>query len=162
MDKTGKTIYVMVGLPRSGKSTVCKLLGFPIVSKDAIRLTVHGTPFKEDMESYVHGVCDLMVNSLFNAGHKGVIVDECHVTIASRSRWENLGYAVRIVYIPTGRKECIDRARASGQEYLVPIIKRMDHNFHRPSEHEVWYEVPLEKAMVPVLTRAMMMEWVNE
>jgi predicted kinase len=36
-----KTLHMMVGLPGSGKSTIAKGLGFPIVDPDAIRMAVH-------------------------------------------------------------------------------------------------------------------------
>ena len=36
-----KTLHMMVGLPISGKSTIAKGLGFPIVEPDAIRKAVY-------------------------------------------------------------------------------------------------------------------------
>ena len=156
-DKGEREVYLLVGLPRSGKSTVAKLLKIPIVSKDAIRLSVHGTSFRAEMESYVHGLCDLMVASLFNAGHKRVLVDECHVSLTSRERWVEIGYTVKLIYAETGLEECIKRAIASGQDYLVPVIKRMNRNFDRPKD--VWYKIPLDKEFVAPTTSVKILRW---
>lgn len=41
-----KTLHMMVGLPRSGKSTVANGLGFPIVEPDAIRRAVRGSHWR--------------------------------------------------------------------------------------------------------------------
>lgn len=70
-----KTLHLMIGLPRSGKSTLASDLGYPIVEPDAIRQVLHGTPFKPNMEHMVWAMAHLMVESLFEAGHTDVIVD---------------------------------------------------------------------------------------
>lgn len=47
------TLVLMVGLPRSGKSTIARSGRVPIVSPDAIRLALHGQPFIASAEPTV-------------------------------------------------------------------------------------------------------------
>ena len=50
-------LLLMVGLPRSGKSTTARAIsqdfGVPVVSRDAIRLSVHGHRYIPEAEDHV-------------------------------------------------------------------------------------------------------------
>lgn len=122
-----KTLHLMVGLPRSGKSTKAKTLGHPIVEPDAIRLVIHGTPFKPNMESLVWATAHLMVESLFEAGHTDVIVDATNHTRRRRDEWTNPSWAIQLYVMDTSAETCIKRALDTDQEYLLPVITRMQN-----------------------------------
>jgi predicted kinase len=121
-----KTLHLMVGLPRSGKSTVAlTVIGQPIVSPDAIRLALHGTAWREEAEPMVWGIARTMVEALFLAGHNEVIVDACHVTAERRRQWESPKWAISYHIIPTLKETCVERALAVDRPDLVPVIERM-------------------------------------
>lgn len=120
-----KTLHLLVGLPRSGKSTKAKELGFPIVEPDAIRKVVHGTAWKRNIEPLIWGIAHTMVESLFEAGHNDVILDATNHTSARRSEWESENYCIKCHEINTPMSICIERAIKINQEYLIPIIERM-------------------------------------
>ena len=123
----------MVGLPRSGKSTWAKEQGYPVVSRDAIRLSLHGTPFLESAKDLVTFIEKHMVQSLFNSGHQVVIVDSCHVRNRDRIKWFTWamrnGIQTYFKELKTPYNECIQRAIDTEQEYLVPVISRMNKNY---------------------------------
>jgi len=120
-----KILHLLIGLPRSGKSTKAKELGFPVVEPDAIRKVIHGTPWKRNVEHMVWGIAHIMVDALFEAGHNDVILDATNHTSARRSEWESENYSIKYYEIETPMSVCIERARSTNQEYLIPVIERM-------------------------------------
>jgi predicted kinase len=124
-----KELILMVGLPRSGKSTFANILrdekGYPIVNPDSIRLSLHGETFLPSMEPYVWAIARTMVESLFLAGHDTVILDSTAITYRRRAEWLSKKWDTSYVYRDTNKEECIKRAIESGREDLIPIINRM-------------------------------------
>jgi len=123
-----KTLHVLIGLPRSGKSTKAKELGFPIVETDAIRRTLYKEPFDPANELLVQGLAKTMIRTLFEC-HDDVTLDEVNHTSARRSQWLSEHWATHFILIKTSKEECIARALAGGRDYLIPIIDRMAANF---------------------------------
>jgi len=131
--RNDQVLILMVGLPRSGKSTTAFNLlqvtrGAAIVCPDQIRLALHGQRFVATAEPMVWATAHLMVDALFRSGHQMVIVDATNNTAARRIEWEqqfpNCNIYCHIVDTPA--EECIRRARKEGLEDLIPIIERMD------------------------------------
>ncbi len=120
---------MMVGLPRSGKSTAAKKLGFPIVSPDSIRVVVHGTPFRASIEPLIWSFAKMMVQSLFETGHNNVILDATNHTVERRVLWESEDWKVKYHVVNTPKDVCITRAIETFQDYLVPVINRMSVDF---------------------------------
>lgn len=130
LDQLGnKVLHIMVGLPRSGKSTVAKELGYPVVEPDAIRKTLQCFPFNPSLEPLVWSTANLMVQSLFNAGHDDVILDAVNHTKKRRSIWDSSLWRIQYHRVSTDKDTCIQRAINTDQAYLVPIIERMWFNF---------------------------------
>ncbi len=123
--KSIKILHLMVGLPRSGKSTIAKELGFPVVSPDAIRLAVHGTNWRPETENLVWGIAKTMAEALFIAGHDEVIIDACNHTKERRRIWESSRWVIKHHVVNIDMETCITRAKASYQEELIPVIQRM-------------------------------------
>ena len=126
---TKPTLIAMVGLPRSGKSTIVaqlsRELGAPIVRRDAIRLALHGMRFKDEAEPMVKVMSLYMIRSLFIAGHDIVICDETNYSRAARNslrsaHWDTIWYPVL-----TDPEVCKERAAATNQLDLIPIIEEM-------------------------------------
>ena len=124
-----QTLIQMVGLPRSGKSTIVRTLskdlGAPIVRRDAIRLALHGQRYAAPAEQFVKALSLYMIKSLFLAGHDTVICDETNFSKAARNynrspEWDSVFH-----WVPTSKEICKERAVATGQSDLQPVIEEM-------------------------------------
>lgn len=124
--ETIKTLHMTVGLPRSGKSTWATKQGYPIVDTDSIRLAMHGTAWNVHTEKMVWTMAHYMVRALFHAGHTDVILDSTNLTREHREEWICDEWETHPVEFMTSKEECIRRAKATNQEYLIPIIEDMD------------------------------------
>ena len=135
-------LVITVGLPRSGKTTWSKqfLTKYPVVNVDSIRLALHGQRYQQLAEPFVWATAKTMVRALFLAGHKTVILDETGITRARRAEWKSSEWVRAFVHIPTSEEECIARARALNEEFIVPIIMRMAANYEPVTPDEVDYE----------------------
>ena len=118
-------LICMMGLPRSGKTTIARALGYPIVNRDSIRLALHGKRFQKEAEPMVKAIAIVMVRALFRAGHTTVIVDETNTTRARRDFWCDKAWTTEFLHVPTPPEECRLRAKQCGQEDLMPIIDSM-------------------------------------
>jgi predicted kinase len=124
-----KTLVLMAGLPRSGKTTRALSLsrehGWPIVCPDAIRLGLHGRRFVGLAEPFVWAVARLMVRALFLAGHDAVVLDATNGTRRRRDEWRDAGWVRQFCVIDTAREACLARAAAEGDAEIGPVIERM-------------------------------------
>lgn len=127
-----KILHMMVGLPRSGKSTEARRLNHPIVEPDAIRQAIHGTMWRAESETLVWGVASVMVRALFLTGYDDVTLDATNHTKQRRQIWESPDWLVKYHVINTPPEICIQRAKDTSQEYLLPIIERMMTQFELP------------------------------
>ena len=123
------TLIAMVGLPRSGKSTIVKQLSkelsAPIVKKDDIRLALHGQVYQTLAEPFVKAISKVMVHSLFLSGHQIVIADETHYSRAARDFMADGPWETRFYLVPTSKEVCIQRAFDTGHTWLPPVIEQM-------------------------------------
>lgn len=130
-----KRLIAMVGLPRSGKGTWARAYYYlnrppppivpPIVCPDSIRLALHGQRYIQEAEPIVWVVAKLMVRALFLAGHSTVILDSCNQTRKRRDEWQSEHWVTVFKEINTSSSECVKRAKAEGDRYIIPIIERM-------------------------------------
>lgn len=122
-------LIAMVGLPRSGKSTIsrelAKKLGAPIVNRDAIRLALHGQRFEAKAEPMVKAISQYMIEALFLTGHEVVIVDETNYSKAARNAMRSSKWETRFYPVPTDPETCIQRAYATNQADLELVIRSM-------------------------------------
>jgi predicted kinase len=138
-------LYLPVGLPRSGKSTwadsLRKKMGAVIVNPDSIRLALHGQDFIASAESIVWATAELMVKSLFLAGHKTVVLDATNVKKDDRKKWIRPNqWKHFFVTFYTPKDVCIARAIEGGREYLVPVIEKMNEQFEPITDSEYYIE----------------------
>jgi len=121
-----KTLIMMVGLPRSGKSTLAKKeserLNAPIVCPDHIRLAMHGQPYVPSAEPLVWATTHLMVHALFMS-YDTVILDACNNTKKRRNEWLNPKWRREFLIVDTPRTVCLERA--GDNEGLRAAIGRM-------------------------------------
>lgn len=119
------TLILTVGLPRSGKTTWAQSTEHPIVSPDAIRFALHGKPFIKQAEPWVWQIARTMVEALFLAGHKSVILDACNLHKQYREEWVSENWTLDLVRFYTDRAECMKRARENDRGDLIPVIEKM-------------------------------------
>jgi predicted kinase len=134
-------LIMLIGLPRSGKSTIARSMNIPIVDTDAIRKALGVFPFIPDSESVVWFIAKYMVKALFYAGHTEVVLDATNLTIDSRREWKSSLYTIVYFPVTTSEEECINRAKKTNQEYLIPVIKRMAQTIEWPTEFETTSDV---------------------
>ena len=112
-----KILILMMGLPRSGKSTVAATLrvtipNSAIVEPDAVRLAMHGERYIEAAEHYVWATSYTMAEALFRAGTDCVIVDSTNMNAGARKNWlRRFGHlndvSIHVMYVNTPREVCI-------------------------------------------------------
>lgn len=119
-----KTLLVMVGFPRAGKTTWAKMQNAPIVNPDSIRLALTGQAFFGPAEHMVWATAHLMVEALLNV-HDTVILDSTNVTKARRSVWKSPRWRTLYVHVPTPWQTCYGRAGMQGKHDLRDVIDRM-------------------------------------
>lgn len=123
------TLICMVGLPRSGKSTLCETLriktGAPVVRRDAIRLAIHGQRYEAQAEPLIKTFDIYMIRSLFLAGHPLVICDETNYSQAARDHMRDPSWETVFYHVGTAPSECILRAILTSQDDLIGVIDEM-------------------------------------
>lgn len=132
----GNTLIMLSGLPYSGKSTWAKKQGFPIVNRDSIRLALHGKRYVKKAESMITVIEDLMVHSLFLAGHITVIVDATHITKKRRDRWNGGPWDVIWYVMNTKMAVCLQRADKANDQEIKQVIIDMAQRTDIKSIHE--------------------------
>lgn len=132
--KNQKILILCCGTPRCGKSTWAKSTGLPICNPDSIRMVLHGTPFRQEAEPLVWATARIMVEALFEAGHNAVILDATNTLARRRAEWKSPKWNLRFKVFDTSEEICIERAIANGQDYLVPVIRRMAKQLELPTE----------------------------
>ncbi len=123
-----QTLQLLVGLPRSGKSTYARNTSYPIVNPDFIQYALCGDSSIKGIEPLVQVYALTMVRALFLAGHQVVILDDTNVTQKQRDVWEkekDAFWRVVVIALHTSPTICIERAKSDGREDLIPVIERM-------------------------------------
>ena len=134
-------LIAMVGLPRSGKTTIIRdkylPFGYTSVCPDDFRLAIHGQRFVPSAEPFVWACVYASVDALLKSGNK-VVIDATNVSEKRREPWTIRGAKFRIV--STSKDECISRAKAEGDEAIIPIIERQFQEMTLPGESEIYTE----------------------
>jgi predicted kinase len=140
-----RLLICMMGLPRSGKSTVARKLsrawGAPIVNRDSIRLAVHGERYLKPAEPFVRVLGMLMVEALFNAGHQIVIVDETNLKRSTRDYWQGGEWDTKFLPVETPPAECLRRAAVENDAAIRPVIVKMRDYTEMLAADEEEYDV---------------------
>lgn len=98
-----------------------------MVNPDSIRLALHGQQFYGPAEPWVWAMARTMVESLFIAGHKIVILDATNTTRERRKAWISRKWSTVWRLIETPVDVCLERA--SGDGPLKEAIRRMAENW---------------------------------
>ncbi len=124
-----KTLIMLVGIPRSGKTTLRNQLvtqfKYPVVCPDTIRLSLHGQVFDGTREKEVWTIARVMVECLFEDGQSTVILDATNITESDRNKWKSDKYKRVFYHINTPKEVCISRIEVGKNDYLRDVIERM-------------------------------------
>ena len=151
-----KKLYVMVGVPASGKSTWIKdqiwALGLTIVSTDAFvedYARSQGKTYSEVFDEYMPTAVELMAEQVVRARELGhdIIWDQTSTTIATRAKKLRMlpdYYAIAVVF-RTPDRDTLDRRLISRPGKSIPrhVVDNMINNWEEPTEDEgfkeIWY-----------------------
>jgi predicted kinase len=154
MDMKQNKLYVLVGVPGSGKSTWIKnqiwALGLTVVSTDAFvedYAKSQGKTYSEVFNDYMPTAVDLMAEQVVRARELGhtIIWDQTSTTVASRKRKFNMlpdYYHIAVVFETPSRIELKKRlASRPGKEIPDVVIEGMLASFEMPTEEEGFKEI---------------------
>jgi predicted kinase len=139
-----REIIIMVGLPRSGKTTFCKkyLSDRVRISPDDIRLAIHGKPYIQSAEPLVWAIAETFARAAWIGGAK-IVIDATNTTEKRRATWTALANDLRATYgfismnVPI--ETCLDRAERDGNTKLMEIIEKMSGQYeHLPADESVY------------------------
>lgn len=133
-----KEFVLMVGLPRSGKSTYVDrfLSEYQLVCPDDIRKGL-GVKHDKRLEPFVWAVVETQLRALMERG-RPVVLDATNTLDQTRSKWIELarsyGYDVRVIWIDTPLSVCLDRAKQDG--FPESVLLRMYNQLKREPPHQ--------------------------
>lgn len=139
-------LYVMVALPRSGKSTYVQehFRDTVKVSADQLRLLIYGKRFMYKGEEEVWRIREVMLKALMEQGLE-IVIDETNMSKKSRKPLIDLGkeylYETVAIVLKTDKEICKERAIETNQEDLIPVIERMAKNYQKVTEKEGFHEI---------------------
>ena len=143
------TLYVMVGIPGSGKSTWAKvnLTDAEYISRDTVRLSI--IKDNEDLFAHEDEVYDKFVSILADGlrNNRNMVADATHMSHGARAKLvraiEKAGvkadqYQIVFVYMNTPIEECIrrDDLREGRAHVTAPVIRRMARSLSCPAADE--------------------------
>ena len=154
-------IYILCGLPGSGKSTWAREksseTGALIVNRDSIRTMFFGSyRFNKDVECIVHNCTEHIIRELLDGASadctntiRDIIIDECNLTIARRKFWTDFISAntlsenkinIIVVWFTENKRNSELREkndlRGYTKEYWDNVISNMKISFQQPTENE--------------------------
>lgn len=134
----GPRLALMVGLPRSGKSTYARALqetGWVRVEPDAFRLALHGNAFHPPAEGIVWAAAELAVRALLVSGH-AVVIDATNTTRHRRSGWlriaRDLSVPAEAFVMDTPLRECLERNEWRRHRVPPDVMERMARQWEPP------------------------------
>lgn len=132
-------LYMLVGLPASGKSTIAKHYTTNVVSSDAVRAQLYGD---EAIQGKACDVFSVVYHEIANylAQGKDVALDATNLTKRDRAEGIRLAHQyhqqVTAVVCPTPIDVCLTRNAQRNRTVPEFVIERMARRYQEPSPKE--------------------------
>lgn len=141
------TMYMMIGLPGSGKSTIANEIGkelrIPVVSSDEVRKEVTGSEEDFSKDGYIWG--EVIPNKLKSALLKGdVIFDATNLRVRDRNKTKKaigLEHEYQAIYVDVPLETCIERQGNRDRKVPPERIEEMHNEMVAPTTKEGFAEV---------------------
>lgn len=132
-------LYATIGLPRSGKGTLCEKLkkenpNLVVLSGDTFRKALYDGIYNRSAEPYIFAGIDLAAKALLLDGYD-VLIDETATDIRTCLRYLSIDPYCKFIYMQTSKEECIRRALMHKQHYLVSVIEWQAKNLQLLQPH---------------------------
>jgi predicted kinase len=131
---------LMVGLPRSGKSTWIQehSQNAIVVSNDWIREEILGTHYSKNANAIIWTIADAALRIILGQG-KDAIYDGVNLTKETRKFYIDLarqyGAKIKIVLVITPLEICMERNK-SGNKLPNDVLEKMASSYERPDRTE--------------------------
>lgn len=139
-------VYVLVGIPRCGKTTWTQAnkAGKVVVNADTIRNLVYGQRYWQEGEPLMWSIRGIVLRMLMSQG-QDIIIDETNTTIKRRSdiltMAKEMGYKATAVVFTTTKETCMLRAVKAADDAIIPVISRMVEQYQAVEEDEGFDEI---------------------
>ena len=130
------TLYVMIGIPGSGKSTYAKNIpNATVVSSDEIRYELTGDYSNLTKDKQVFSLLEKRILDLLKAG-KDAVYDATNINLTKRrkitAKYSDLAKIVYI-YMDTSLKTALERNKKRERKVPEDVIRSMYRNLKTPS-----------------------------
>jgi len=147
-EERGTMIYLLIGLPGAGKSTIARKLqkeiGAIIIGKDIIRYEMLGEEYNAETEEMVHS----MFKGLYTAAivyERDIILDGTHITRETRRELVDIAKAYRVpimaVAVSCEFEESWRRKQETGTGMAWSVFVDKTREYEPPLMDEGFYEV---------------------
>ena len=143
-NSTKPEMIILIGLPRSGKSTFAKQYysEYDYISRDYVRENTFGFKGNMNHESEVTKICNEELN-LSLSKKNNIIVDNTNIQRKYRRQFikqaQAHGYNIKAVYINTSYEQLIINAEKEG--FPIGVIDSMANRLNIPSYDEGYYQI---------------------
>lgn len=152
------TLYVMVGLPGSGKSTIAEgylkrhysrygteEMSMKIFSSDEYRKNLLGDIEDQSQNQKVFDTLFKDLKMFLSCGDVTAIFDATNITVKSRRKIfesiRNLGCRVVAVVVPTTIEQCIRNNEQRERVVPIPVLFKMMKQFEMPQKFEGFTDI---------------------
>lgn len=138
------TMIILIGLPRSGKSTFAQTYynDYDYISRDFVRENVFGYKGNMNHEGEVTKICNEALNESLSQKHN-IIIDNTNIQRKYRRKFitqaQAHGYNIKAVYINTPYEQLLENA--DKDDFPINVIESMMNRLNLPSYEEGYCEI---------------------
>lgn len=139
-----KNLYVMVGLPGSGKSTYLQQFKKDciIISRDSIRFSMLGDTYFDNEKLVFKEFVNQIQSAIDSNNYKSIYADATHISEKSRNKLLNKlnlkGVSIHIIFINTPIDVCIERNshRVGIEKVPEDVVRDFQDRLELPTHNE--------------------------